>query len=130
MTDLERRVYAATVIGEAGGEGSDGMAAVAWVIRNRVTRSGWPNGVIGVCLQALQFSFWNGDSKRRAALLSDESQMHMRAANICTAVWMDEIPDPTGGADHYHTVDVSPSWAAELTRTVTIKRHVFYRRSA
>lgn len=130
MTDLELRVYATTVRGEAGGEGERGMAAVAWVVRNRVVRPPWPNGVVAVCLQPLQFSFWNGDSPRRAALLTDESELHRAADRICSAVWDKRQDDPTGGADHYHALAVRPGWAETMLRTVTIGGHHFFNSKA
>lgn len=129
VTDLELRIYTATVIGEAGGEGVKGMAAVAWVIRNRVLNPGWPNGVVGVCLEPLQFSFWNGDSKRRAAVLMDESEVFRRAQKVCINVWTGASPDATGGATHYHSVTIRPPWASALRHTTTIRNHVFYSES-
>lgn len=126
MTDLELRVYTATVRGEAEGEGDDGMRAVAWALRNRVTRPRWPNSIIDVCLQPLQVSFWNGDSRRRAYLLRDESPLHRRAERLCIEVWDNLIPDPTGGADHWNTVGVDPTWDDDMFLTTTIGRHEFF----
>ncbi len=33
---------------------------------------------------------------------------------------------PTGGATHYHSVDVHPRWAAGKTPHARIGRHLFY----
>lgn len=128
MKDLELRVLAATVRGEAEGEGRDGMVAVAWAIRNRVTRPRWPSDVISVVMQPKQFSFWNGDSKRRASLLKDESLKHREAEALCWQVWHDEIPDSTLGSDHYFAPALvpTPDWAGAMKETVTIGGHVFY----
>lgn len=126
MTDLELRVYTATVRGEAEGEGAPGMIAVAWALRNRVTRPRWPNDIIGVCLQPLQVSFWNGDSKRRARLLRDESPRHRAAERICIAAWDSLAADPTDGADHYNTLKADPPWDDDMFLTVTIKNHEFF----
>jgi len=36
--------------------------------------------------------------------------------------------DPTGGATHYYSGDVVPSWAAEMTFTTAIGAFRFYKR--
>lgn len=126
MTGLELRVYTTTVRDEAEGEGAEGMIAVAWALRHRVTRPGWPNDIIGVCFQPMQFSFWNGDSRRRAPLLRDESPLHRVAERICSAVWDSIIPDTTNGADHYHTLGVDPIWDDNMLLTATIGNHEFF----
>jgi len=121
------RVLVATVRGEAEGEGAAGMAAVAWTVRNRVTRPRWPSDVISVCLQPKAFSFWNGDSKRRASLLKDESRKHHEAAAICWQVWFDAIPDNSLGADHYVNLTLAdPEWRHTMRETVKIGDHTFY----
>ena len=45
----------------------------------------------------------------------------------------DAVPDPTGGADHYHTIarpgwagQWPPAWARDYRETVRIGGHVFY----
>ena len=50
-----------TIVGEAAGEGPEGMAAVALVIRNRMADSRYPDTPGGVSLQPGQFSAWNTD---------------------------------------------------------------------
>ena len=127
MTDLELRILTATVVLEAGGEGAKGMAGVAWVIRNRMARRPWPSGVAAVCLQPLQFSAWNGDHRRRAWALTDNSDTFRRAQRICIDVFSGATPEPTNGSDHYHTLSISPSWASRLEKTATIRNHVFYK---
>lgn len=124
MTDLELRIYAATVRGEAGGESEEGQAAVAWVIRHRVVRR--HSSIIEVCFEPLQFSIWNSRSKRRAKLLASESTSHRNIQAICAGVWSGLVPDPTDGADHYHADYVAPSWRHAYRHTVTIGHHLFY----
>lgn len=124
MTDLELRIYTATVRGEAEGEGELGQSAVAWVIRHRVIRR--HSSIIEVCFDPLQFSIWNSRSKRRAELLLAENSTHRRIQGICAEVWDGLIPDPTDGADHYHADYVAPSWRHAYRHTVTIGAHLFY----
>ena len=42
-------------------------------------------------------------------------------------MFSDQIPDPTKGATHYRTPDVSPDWSAGRTRVATIGDHLFYK---
>ena len=52
-------VIALTILGEARGEGFEGMAGVASVIQTRaIERKQTPSQV---CLSPKQFSFWNGE---------------------------------------------------------------------
>jgi spore germination cell wall hydrolase CwlJ-like protein len=125
MTDLELRIYAATVRGEAEGEGRDGMAAVAWVLKHRVARR--QRGVVEICFEPLQFSIWNGDSRRRAEILQDTGPIHREAAAVCLDVWDGREPDITDRADHYFADYIDPpAWAATMLHTVTIGHHLFY----
>jgi hypothetical protein len=42
-------------------------------------------------------------------------------------VFSNQIPDPTKGASHYRTPDVSPDWSAGRTPVATIGGHLFYK---
>ena len=60
-------IVAATIYGEAGGEGSNGMKAVANVIRNRADSSGTtPKQVV---LKKKQFSMWNNKLDDKSSFL-------------------------------------------------------------
>src|ERR1700693_5206652 len=64
---------AITIWREPRGEGSDGMLAVAFVIRNRAQHGHpWPHDPDRVCLQRRQFSCWN-DSDAQRDLYPDNS---------------------------------------------------------
>lgn len=118
-----------TILGEAAGEGSQGMAGVAHVIRNRATQSGMtPRQVV---LAPSQFEPWQ---TRRAELMAIDrnSPQYQEALRIWRAANAGEIPDPTGGADHFFSPRgqaaagrAAPSWA-QGTPTV-IGGHNFYR---
>lgn len=122
---------ARTVWGEARGEGSAGMAAVAWVIRNRAANPRWWGSTIkGVCLKPWQFSCWNANdpnaSKCRAVTLDDRE--FRAAVDICAAVFRGELPDPTGGADSYYDDSIRPPvWAVGKRPTARIGHLIFYR---
>lgn len=128
MTDRDELFGAWTLRGEAEGEGEAGMLAVAWVIRNRAARKGWPGTITGVVLQPMQFSFWNGDSTRRAAVCEATDLAHQTALlMLLEAYGMDDDEDPTKGADHYYAEYIGePSWASSMTQTVKIGRHLFF----
>ena len=61
---------AQTMWGEARGEGTDGLGAVALVIRNRSQDRRWERlSIAGICRQPWQFSVWNVGDPNRAKLL-------------------------------------------------------------
>ncbi len=127
MTDRDELFGAWTLRGEAGGEGEAGMLAVAWVIRNRAARKGWPGTITGVVLQPMQFSFWNGDSKRRAAVCEATDEAHQIALRVLLEAY-DSDEDPTLGALWYHADYIEPpSWTKNLEVSLRHGRHIFYR---
>lgn len=122
-------VLARTIWGEARGDGAAGMAAVAAVIMNRVRRGGWwGNSVRDVCLKPYQFSAWNTFDPNRLRMLNVDGndQAFAVALEIARAAVSGSLPDPTGGATHYHAKSVNPKWAATGTQSAIIGGHVFY----
>ena len=131
-SDLD--VLAATLWGEARGEGSRGIAAVASVIANRVAHSEgrlqFGDGTFkGACLALYQFSCWNHDDPNRAKLLA----LDLASAPVC--VWTAQqalagaLDDPTGGALYYKvsTLAWPHDWGRETPPTCTIGHHSFYK---
>ena len=133
--DVEADVLARTLWGEARGEGSAGMQAVACVVLNRAVESDrrghmwWGNNIIQICQKPYQFSCWNrSDPNFRKLQALDESDLYFAAAlRIARRAIMGGLNDPTGGATHYHAVDVTPYWARGEKVSAAIGRHVFYR---
>ncbi|MBT9171456.1 MAG: hypothetical protein DDT18_01832 [Actinobacteria bacterium] len=140
------RLLALTAYGEAASEGAEGMMAVINVVANRLrnprafadrrilsaTNSSWH----AVILKPYQFSAFNlNDPVRprleRLARTFDSSiginpalnQAH-RLARMGVA---GSLADNTGGATHFHTVDIFPTWARFKERVGQIRRHIFYR---
>ncbi len=105
---------------EARGEGTDGMAAVAQVVLNRVRHPAFPKSVCGVVFQGCQFSFACGgmNGRRNAALWS-------RSREIAEAALGGTVMSRVGTATHFHATRLNPRWAG-LSRVATIGRHVFY----
>ncbi|MBC9247020.1 cell wall hydrolase [Paracoccus sp. 11-3] len=108
---------------EARGESSQGQAAVAEVILNRVDSRAFPRTVCGVVNQPSQFSYTIGGPKpirNKAA--------YMRARNIAENALAGAPRVLTGGATYFHTPAVRPAWSHRFQRTARIGQHIFYRR--
>ncbi len=114
---------------EARGETIKGQFAVAEVIMNRVESPRFPNSICGVINQgtgrkyACQFTY---TCDGRAEVIS-EPAAYARLGKVAQAMIDGADRGLTGGATHYHTTAVVPSWAKRLTRTAKIGVHRFYR---
>jgi N-acetylmuramoyl-L-alanine amidase len=132
----DREVVAATIWAESRDQGSIGMAAVASVIGNRLASGVKRYGVTwrGVCLRNRQFSCWNvyADGSRDpnlARILRGPTGPEWHQALLLADLAMNDLlKDPTGGATHYHTEAVSPSWkdSPKMRLLKQIGDHVFY----
>ena len=114
---------------EARGESVKGQFAVAEVILNRVDSPDYPDSVCAVVNQgtgrkyACQFSYTCDG-------LSDtvnDRRSWAKLGRIAEAMIEDGPRELTGGATHYHTTAVNPSWAGRIPRTAAIGAHLFYR---
>lgn len=112
---------ARAVYHEARGEGVEGMVAVAHVVRNRVADPGFPSTPCRVVNQRAQFS-WT-----RTLPAVDDRDSFDAALEIAVGVLTGVVPDPTGGATHFHTRSHRPWWADRLDMVASIGGHVFYR---
>ncbi len=128
MTDRDIYVYAATVWGEARGEGLEGMRAVAHVIENRRDRDQWPDSIRDVCLQNKQFSVWLPSDPNFGRVVTQDldDPTFWAAMYTVLGVALGQITDPTNGADHYHAVNILPAWTHDMVQTYEHKNHVFY----
>jgi spore germination cell wall hydrolase CwlJ-like protein len=114
---------------EARGESVEGLFAVGEVILNRVDSSAYPGSLCGVINQgtgrryACQFTY---TCDGRAEVIN-EPRAWERVGKVAR-ILIDGAPRVlTGGATHYHTKAVSPSWAQRFPRTASIGSHYFYR---
>jgi N-acetylmuramoyl-L-alanine amidase len=118
-------VIALTLLGEARGEGIEGMAGVASVIQTRaIERNQTPTQV---CLAPKQFSFWNDkvtESQKRKLLANPQAK---NAIHLAKLVAQKKMPDVVQGANHYHTFQVSPKWSKGEQVVAIIRNHKFYR---
>lgn len=127
--DAQWRCLTEALYFEARGESERGMFAVTEVILNRVDSPSYPGTVCGVVhqgtggLYACQFTYTcdglSDTIRDRAAWIT--------VGRIARAA-LDGAPRTlTGGATHYHTHAVSPSWARRFPQTAVIGAHLFYR---
>lgn len=131
-----------TLIGEARGETIKGQHAVAHVIFNRYKNPRWwsrnagdgiPDDTLAaVCKDPYQFSCWNPNDPNLAKLNSDSIRqlpMYRAMKDLCRSVLNGQIPDPTGGADHYCVTKIAKftKWAKGRKPIAVIGSHSFYR---
>jgi spore germination cell wall hydrolase CwlJ-like protein len=134
LSAQERDVAIKTVLGEAAGEGADGMAAVAHVLRNRAGDNRYPSSIGKVALQDKQFSVWNNGGESMRGFVPG-SPLYEKAASIVDAVMQGRHVDPTGGATHYYAPQLfkaqtgkdKPDWwdGESKGQTVKVGGHVF-----
>jgi spore germination cell wall hydrolase CwlJ-like protein len=124
-------ILARTIWGEARGEPSGGMEAVACVIVNRAANPRWwGHDIASVCLAPWQFSCWNADDPNRSKLMAitEADPQFTEALNIAAAAVAGALPDATNGADSYADLRVChPSWAASAVPVAKIGNHTFFR---
>ncbi len=133
--ELEIDTLARTLWGEARGEGTAGMEAVASVVLNRAViaqeKGGywWGNNIIQVCQKPYQFSCWNrSDPNFREVMDVCAGDLHFATAlRIAARAVAGVLKDPTGGATHYHAAGASPCWAKGEKPLTVIGKHIFYR---
>lgn len=129
LTPYQRDVLIRTALGEARGEGAEGMADVVQVILNRANSGKFPSDPARVALQPKQFSTWNaGEGGNNPQQFSPNSAEYKRAAEVVDLVASGGRPDPTDGALYYHAKSITPYWAAskDTNGTITRNGHVFY----
>jgi spore germination cell wall hydrolase CwlJ-like protein len=129
MTRDDLWTFAKTIWAEARGEPLEGQIAVANVILNRARQGGWwGDDVVKVCRKPKQFSCWNKGDPNRAKMnnLELQDRAFARAVSVAAGACAGDMADTTGGATHYHTAAIEPSWAAGHEPSARIGNHVFY----
>lgn len=120
-----------TMIGEARGEGLDGMQDVGHTIMNRVNHPSWRGDtVLGVCLKPWQYSCWNEGDPNDAYLrgLSDTDDLYQQSSIIAQQLLIGTLDDRTGGATYYYRIgSQEPQWAVGKTPCFTSGHHVFFK---
>lgn len=121
----DRDVAIRTMLGEAANQGEQGLAGVAWVLRNRRDTGKWGSTIADVALADKQFSAWNSKDNGGNDLVSKYgpgTPQYERAGKVYDAVMGGYTVDMTGGATHYFSesgmfaagdADGKPSWYAD-----------------
>lgn len=103
--DEDVDVLTRTILGEAGGEGTTGMAAVAHSILNRAIDGSFPGGrsIAGVAKAPWQYSAWNSKDKGGNDLVNADknSAAYQNARQIAMTVLSGNNVDPTNGATFF-----------------------------
>ena len=133
----DNEIVAATLVGEAGGEGTKGMEAVYGVLSNRAKNKG--TSTAGESLRPRQFSMWDSvtrnvsskeDFNKKSILSIIKSYKSHPKWNEAVTISKSSIKDPTKGATHYYAFKGPykinpPFFTNNWTETVEIGNHKF-----
>lgn len=130
--ELWREMDADLLADVALGEDPDAVAAVAWTVLNRAELSGRPllevirrQQAYGSVIGGQFHPSWSRVPGRRWARFYPGEWRRARA--VALLVIQGRIPDPTGGATHFHRAGTwTPPWAPEPVEWVAIGAHAFY----
>lgn len=127
-----------TMLGEAAGEGDEGLAAVAHVLLNRQDAGKYGGSLYDIAHAPKQFSAWNskGNGGNGLVDVSADDPRYQEARQIAEQVLNGQHEDNTGGATNYFapkgmtgkngTKKGDPDWASQMSYTTTIGGHKFY----
>ncbi|NGM22458.1 cell wall hydrolase [Roseomonas stagni] len=130
-------VLALTLWGEAAGRPVRGIEGIAAVVMNRLRLASAPEGprhlgtgVSAICRAPFQFACWHPRHPRRDAMANPATRADPAFAicqRIAARALSGSLPDPTGGATHYHAADTLPRWAVGQVPVAEAGGLVFYR---
>jgi len=114
---------------EAALESTEGQAAVAQVILNRVRDPNYPDTICGVVFEGAerttgcQFSFTCDGALAQAPV----GWAWDRARSVAERALAGHVAEKVGTATHYHADYVHPWWSPTLAKITQIGAHIFYR---
>jgi hypothetical protein len=127
MPDLspqDRDLITRTVIGEADDQSSEGQAAVAHVILNRLNSGQYGKGASDVILQRHAFEPWSTRA-RELSTIDPRSDHYQKVAQNIAPVLAGDHEDNTGGATHFLSPKIMasrgkplPYWARGAGTTI------------
>ena len=126
-TGWERAVVAAVIIGESGGHGRKGMAAVYEVIHRRATKGG--TSCHAQVVKRKQFSVLNNTTpKRLVKQMSRHREYKWVHDNLLKFVPLTSHTgtNPYNRCTHYHAASVTPYWAKGKMPYATFGGHKWY----
>lgn len=129
---------------EARGQDEQGMYAAADVVINRMFSNRFPDGACGVVKQSPHYVDWSGtrtpvlnrcqfswycDGKSDSTHNSESWQYSLDMAHraLSSRIVYNTRKDSTLGAMWYHSGQELPYWADDMTLTVRIGEHRFYK---
>jgi spore germination cell wall hydrolase CwlJ-like protein len=118
---------ARTIYFEAGGQSLEEMAAVGHVVLNRVKSSAFPNDICAVIRDGgpnppCQFSWW---CDGRPDVATDRKE-YDRSVGVARGILQGKTRDLTNGANMFHNLGVTPSWAKVAEPRGQIGDQLFY----
>ena len=129
-------IIATTLVGEAGGEGENGMKAVANVLKNRAKATG--ENLANVALKPKQFSMWNSHTLDGNKVQDVHKEFVKDAYPNDNKVWIkaieitksiNSLKDNTDGSTSYYNPEVAnPDWgegSETWKNSKTIGNHIF-----
>ena len=127
----DEQTIAITLMGEARGEKSAGMYAVACVIQKRADERKLT--LAQVCKEKWQFSCWNEGQEKYIDLMkrllksnTTEAKYAKKLARaMCAGGRL--VQGFTGHANHYHAGYVTPNWSKGKRPVRAIGKHLFYK---
>jgi len=130
MADDPLDILAWTMLGEAGGEGTQGMADVAHVALNRLNAGKYGGSLEAVLLAPKQFSTWNsgaGGNNPKGRFPKDSAEFQ-NARRVAEQVIAGTIPGPPGKPLDYVANGTKPYWGSSKDANGTYQRggHTFY----
>jgi len=114
---------------EARGEPVQGQIAVAHVVLNRRRIVRWYGSTVHkVILKPWQFSWFNPFTTGQG-VRPTIPRIGASFQELAARVLAGDVPDPTGGATHFHAtwMPVPPAWAEAMTVLCQIGQHRFYK---
>lgn len=140
--DPAKEIVVTTLVGEAGGEGEEGMKLVMQAIINRAHDN--PSKFALVALRPSQFSMWNDVTVEKKVKLADQVRAYQKSKKWSPRVWSmareivnkayanpamfsADVPVGVSSATHYHTTKVKPYWAPSMKYLGQVGTHKFYK---
>jgi spore germination cell wall hydrolase CwlJ-like protein len=129
--DAAAQTLALTLWGEAAGRPVRAIEALAALVMNRAQAGvpHWGAGVSGVCRAPFQFPCWNRNHPRHARLreVPRDDPALVICRRVAARALAGALPDPTGGATHFHDALALPGWALGRAAVAEIGGLCFYR---
>lgn len=135
VSKTEATDVANTLYGEIRSGTLSDAIAVMWVIENRRRSGKWGESYTSVVKAPKQFSCWNTNDNNFAVIQETPQNSVLKKLNVVDyqkcmlaffLVVLNFFPDPTEGALHYSTKNISPAWAKAASKTIDIGPHRFY----